>query len=112
MMTESIHTPFLQDRYAAITGADYVFSACRSLSSELQFRPDGRVVARAQQVLKDACELLEVVASEGLFAAISRGVFADVKRPETGGRGLEGVIARHAQYRNPILQELTACESP
>lgn len=112
MMTESIHTPLLQDRFAAITGADYTFSACRSLASELAWRPDGMVVARAQKVLATACELLEVVASEGLFSAIARGVFADVKRPETGGRGLDGVIARHPDYENPILQELTACASP
>jgi beta-lysine 5,6-aminomutase alpha subunit len=70
------------------------------------------VVARAQKVLATACDLLEVVASEGLFSAIARGVFADVKRPETGGRGLDGVIARHPDYENPILQELTACASP
>jgi beta-lysine 5,6-aminomutase alpha subunit len=112
MMTESIHTPLLQDRFAAITGADYTFSACRSLASELAWRPDGLVVARAQKVLATACDLLEVVASEGLFSAIARGVFADVKRPETGGRGLDGVIARHPDYENPILQELTACASP
>ncbi len=112
MMTESIHTPLLQDRYAALTGADYTFSACRSLASELMWRPDGMVVARAQKVLAAACELLEVVAAEGLFSAIARGVFADVKRPETGGRGLDGVIARHPDYENPILQELTACASP
>ena len=74
MMTESIHTPLLQDRYAALTGADYTFSACRSLASELMWRPDGMVVARAQKVRSLLPELLEVVAAEGLFSAIARGV--------------------------------------
>jgi beta-lysine 5,6-aminomutase alpha subunit len=106
MMTESIHTPLLQDRFAAIKGADYVFTAARHLSDELRWNPEGRVVARAQAVLGEALELLETVASEGLFSAIARGVFADVKRPESGGRGLEGVIARHAAYQNPILTAL------
>ncbi len=103
MMTESIHTPLLQDRFAALKGADYVFTAARDLASELRWNPDGQVVGRAQQVLLQAQELLETVASEGLFSAIGRGVFADVKRPETGGRGLSGVVARHPRYMNPIL---------
>ena len=106
MMTESIHTPLLQDRFAAIKGADYVFTAARHLSEELCWNPDGRVVGRAKQVLGDARELLRSVRAEGLFAAIAKGVFADVKRPETGGRGLDGVVARHADYENPILRAL------
>jgi beta-lysine 5,6-aminomutase alpha subunit len=106
MMTESIHTPLLQDRYAAIKGADYVFTAARHLADELRWNPEGRVVARAQQVLGEARELLRSVESEGLFAAIAKGVFADVKRPETGGRGLQGVFARGPHYENPILVAL------
>ena len=109
MMTESIHTPFLQDRFAALKGADYVFTAARSLSSELRWNPEGQVVARAQQVLSEARDLLRSVHAEGLFAAIAKGVFADVKRPETGGRGLDGVFARRPDYENPILRQL---ESP
>ena len=106
MMTESIHTPLLQDRFAALKGADYIFTAARHLSEELRWNPTGRVVARAEEVLRQARELLETVASEGLFKAIARGVFADVRRPETGGRGLDGVIARHPNYLNPILKAL------
>ena len=29
-----------------------------------------------------------------MFSAIARGAFADVKRPETGGRGLDGVVEK------------------
>jgi len=106
MMTESIHTPLLQDRFAAIKGADYVFTAARHLSEEIQWNPNGRVVARARQVLGEARDLLAEVAEEGMFSAIARGAFADVKRPETGGRGLNGVIEKRGDYLNPILDAL------
>ena len=106
MMTESIHTPLLQDRFAALKGADYVFTAAQSLSKELRWDPNGQVVARAQQVLGEARDLLRTVQAEGLFTAIGKGVFADVKRPETGGRGLDGVLTRRPDYENPILRAL------
>ena len=106
MMTESIHTPLLQDRFAALKGADYVFTAAQSLSKELRWDPSGQVVARAQKVLEEARDLLRTVQTEGLFTAIGKGVFADVKRPETGGRGLDGVLRRRPDYENPILRAL------
>jgi beta-lysine 5,6-aminomutase alpha subunit len=106
MMTESIHTPLLQDRFVAIKGADYVFNAARHLGEELQWNPDGRIVARAHAVLKEARDLLATVESEGLFSAIARGVFADVKRPELGGKGLGGVVEKSPDYLNPILDAL------
>ncbi len=108
MMTESVHTPLLQDRFIALKGADYVFTAARHLSSEIQWNPQGRIVARAQQVLGEAHALLAEVAAEGMWSAIARGAFADVKRPELGGRGLEGVVERGADYVNPILTALGA----
>ncbi len=108
MMTESIHTPLLQDRFAAIKGADYVFTAARHLSDEIEWNPNGRIVARARQVLGEARDLLNEVAGEGMFSAIARGAFADVKRPVTGGRGLAGVIEKRGEYLNPILEALEA----
>jgi beta-lysine 5,6-aminomutase alpha subunit len=106
MMTESIHTPLLQDRFAALKGAEYVFTAARHLSEELRWNPEGRVVARARQVLGEARALLAEVAEEGMFSAIARGAFADVKRPETGGRGLLGVVQKSPDYHNPLLDAL------
>jgi beta-lysine 5,6-aminomutase alpha subunit len=106
MATESIHTPLLQDRFMALKGADYVFTAARHLGDEIQWNPAGRIVARARQVLDEAHRLLLQVAEEGMFSAIARGAFADVKRPETGGRGLAGVIPKAEGYANPILQAL------
>jgi beta-lysine 5,6-aminomutase alpha subunit len=106
MMTEAIHNPYLMDRFVALKAADYIYTAARHLGEEIRWNPDGRVVARARQVLAEARDLLRVVKAEGLFAAVARGVFADVKRPETGGRGLEGVLARGPGYLNPILDAL------
>jgi beta-lysine 5,6-aminomutase alpha subunit len=106
MMTESVHTPLLQDRFVALKGADYVFTAARHLSDEIVWNPNGRVVARARQVLAEAHQLLEEVAAEGMFSAIARGAFADVKRPELGGRGLGGVVEKRPGYVNPILDAL------
>jgi beta-lysine 5,6-aminomutase alpha subunit len=106
MMTESIHTPLLQDRFVALKGADYVFNAARHFSDEIQWNPSGRIVARAKQVLDEARDLLREVKAEGMFSAVARGAFADVKRPETGGRGLGGVVEKAGDYVNPILDAL------
>jgi beta-lysine 5,6-aminomutase alpha subunit len=106
MMTESIHTPLLQDRFCAIKGAEYVFNAARHLSEEIIWNPAGRIVARAKLVLDEARTLLGEVQAEGMFAAIGRGAFADVKRPENGGRGLGGVVEKAGGYLNPILDVL------
>jgi len=106
MMTESVHTPLLQDRFVAIKGADYVFNAARHLGDEIHWNPAGKIVARAKEVLGEARTLLAEVAQEGMFAAIARGAFADVKRPELGGRGLHGVIDKRPDYLNPILSAL------
>jgi beta-lysine 5,6-aminomutase alpha subunit len=106
MMTESIHTPLLQDRFVALKGAEYVFNAARHLSDEIIWNPEGQIVARARQVLDEARQLLGEVQREGMFAAIGRGAFADVKRPESGGRGLGGVVGKARDYVNPILDEL------
>ena len=111
MMTESIHTPLLQDRFVALKGADYVFTAARHFSEELRWNPEGRVVARARQVLGEARDLLREVQAEGMFSAVARGAFADVKRPELGGRGLDGVIEKSADYVNPILDALEGASS-
>jgi beta-lysine 5,6-aminomutase alpha subunit len=108
MMTEAVHNPYLMDRFIALKGASYVFTAARHLGEEVRWNPEGRVVARARQVLAQARDLLEIVSGEGIFSAVARGVFADVKRPETGGRGLEGVVARDPGYLNPLLDALEA----
>ena len=65
---------------------------------------------RARKVLEEAAELLREVEAEGMFAAIARGAFGDIKRPVDGGKGAEGVFERDPDggYMNPILDELEA----
>jgi len=106
MMTEAIHTPFLSDRHLAIKNAKMVQSAMRHLQDEIRFAEDGRIVRRAQDVLRQAERLLDDIARTGLFEALERGVFADVRRSRSQGKGLDGVIKKHPEYRNPAMEML------
>jgi beta-lysine 5,6-aminomutase alpha subunit len=102
MLTEAIHTPFLQDRYLALADARYVLNNVRDLGAEIAFKPGGRVARRAEEVLSQALTFLEQVAEIGLFNAIEQGLFADVKRSKGGGRGMEGVHPKSPEYWNPF----------
>lgn len=106
MMTEAMHTPHIQDRQLAIENAQYIFNNARHLGDEIQFRSDGKIERRAQEVLDEAVQLLEEVQEVGLFEAVHRGTFADVKRALDGGKGLAGVIRKSVDYYNPMEQEL------
>lgn len=102
MMTEAMHTPHIHERWLAIESAAMIRTASRHMSGEIEFRKGGLIQQRAAKVLREADELLAQVREEGLFAAISRGVFADVKRQMDSGRGLDGVVMKAADYRNPV----------
>lgn len=102
MMTEAIHTPLIHDRSLAIESARYIFNNARHLGDELMYEPQGKIVKRAQHVLNQAADLLRTIADTGLFAAIEQGLFADVKRSMTGGKGLAGVVNKRRDYYNPI----------
>jgi beta-lysine 5,6-aminomutase alpha subunit len=106
MLTEALHTPLLQDRYVSIKNAKYVFESCRDLAGEITFKPGGMIEQRANDQLQKAVEQLEEVREIGLFEALSRGMFADVKRDPKGGRGGEGVVAVAADYFNPFFATL------
>ncbi len=106
MPTEAIHTPFLQDRFISIKNAKYIFNSSKNLGVQISFNKDSKIIKRANQVLKDAINLLEEIADVGLFKAIEKGVFADIKRKTDSGRGLEGVIKKKDDYYNPFFQEL------
>ncbi|SFI68405.1 lysine 5,6-aminomutase subunit alpha [Thermoflavimicrobium dichotomicum] len=106
MMTEAMHTPHIHDRQLAIESAAYIFNNARHLSEEIFFKPGGRIERRAQEVLQKAVEMLEEIKRIGLFAALERGMLADVKRSITGGKGLRGVIEREPDYYNPFEEEL------
>jgi beta-lysine 5,6-aminomutase alpha subunit len=102
MMTEAIHTPWMQDRFLAIQNARYVFGNLRDLHAEIEFTPGGQIERRAQQVLAETAALLQDIEQIGLPAAIARGTFADISRTLTGGKGLDGVVPKAADYHNPF----------
>lgn len=104
MPTEAIHTPFMSDRYLSIENAKYIFGNMKSIGEEVEFKKDGIIQRRAQEVLSKATELLERMEKEGLFSALEKGIFADVKRAKTGGKGLDGVAAKADHYYNPFIQ--------
>ncbi len=108
MLTEALHTPFLHDRWLAIEQAKTIRTNARHLADEIAFRPDGRIVRRAREVLTGAGRILERVAERGLFPALADGVFADTRRPKDRGRGFEGVVARDADYANPFMEAWSA----
>lgn len=104
MPTEAIHTPFMSDRYLSIENAKYIFGNMRSIGEEMEFKEGGIIRTRAQEVLDKAIALLENMEREGLFMALEKGIFADVKRPRNGGKGLEGVAQKGANYYNPFIE--------
>jgi len=108
MMTEAMHTPLLADRYVALKAAAYVHRAARGIDEEFTVREDGKIAERARFVFGKARELLDECRKDGLVTAIGRGRFGDVKRTETGGKGLEGVLEKSPDYFNPFLDVLEA----
>lgn len=104
MLTEAIHTPFLQDRALSIENAKYVFSNMKDLGSEIEFKKDGIIQKRAQHVLTEAVDMLKDIEDKGLTNVIAEGKFADVKRTMTSGKGLEGVVKKDDKYFNPFIE--------
>lgn len=104
MPTEAIHTPFMSDRYLSIENAKYIFNNMRSIGDEMQFVEGGICRNRAKTVLENTIKLLEEINKEGLFTALEKGLFADVKRPKNGGKGLEGVSLKGEHYINPYIE--------
>ena len=103
MPTEAIHTPFMSDRYLSIENARYIFNNMKDIGEEVEFKEGGIIRQRAALVLDNAVALLEELVKEGLFNALEKGKFGDVKRPKNGGKGLDGVVAKGEQYSNPFI---------
>jgi len=102
--TEGVFTPHLHDRVVGLECVDYVFNYARDLGEEIEFKPDGIIVTRAHEVLRQAHELLERIAAVGMFGAIEDGTFGDVRRRVDEGRGIEGIVATGERYYNPALE--------
>ena len=104
MLTEAVHTPFMSDRYLSIENAKYIANNLRNLGDEVEFKQGGIIQRRAHEVLHLAADLLEKIKQEGLFTALEKGIFADIKRPLNGGKGLAGVVQRSEKYQNPFIK--------
>ena len=103
MLTEAVHTPFMSDRFLSIENAKYIFNNMQDIGEEVEFKIGGLIQLRAQEVLDSALLLLERVKNEGLFMALEKGIFANVKRSKVGGKGLDGVAIKGANYMNPFI---------
>lgn len=75
----------------------------KSIGDEMEFKENGIIRNRAKEVLDNAIALLEQMTSEGLFNALEKGIFGDVKRSRVGGKGLDGVVEKGANYMNPFI---------
>lgn len=102
VLTEAIHTPFMHDRYLALENASYMVNYARNMADEITWRPDGMVRGRAQAVLDQTVALLNQIERQGLWEAIAAGTFGNMRRPATGGKGLDGVLRRGPGYLNPF----------
>ena len=104
MPTEAIHTPFMSDRYLSIENARYIFNNMKDIGEEMEVKEGGICRTRAHLVLDNTIKLLEELVKEGLFTALEKGIFGDVKRPKNGGKGLAGVTLKSENYLNPFVE--------
>ena len=106
MLTEAIHTPFMSDRALSIENAQYIFRTMKDLGDELTYKEGGIIQTRDNEVLTKAADLLVEIEKLGLFTTIEKGIFADVKRPKDGGKGLAGVVVKDDRYFNPFIEAM------
>lgn len=106
MLTEAIHTPFMQDRYLGVDNAKYVLNNIADFANDIEFKKDGIMQTRAQEVLDQTIGFLEEINENDLFTAIENKKFAEVSRPKNGGKGLEGVTEKADDYYNPFYSYL------
>lgn len=106
MLTEAIHTPFMSDRALSIENAKYIFNNMESLGSDIEYKKDGIMVNRAKEVLEKAAELLKTIEGIGIFKTLQDGIFAGIRRPVDGGKGLAGVFEKDSTYFNPFIDSM------
>lgn len=105
MPTEAVHTPWLQDRSVSVRDANYILGGLKGVKQEFGYRSDGFIAKFAEKVLDDAVTLLEKIHKMGVYKAIEKGIFADVKRTIDGGKGADGVFkVERGKYLNPFFK--------
>ncbi|MGM0596292.1 MAG: lysine 5,6-aminomutase subunit alpha [Myxococcota bacterium] len=103
MLTEAMHTPYMQDRYLGLENAAYVMNNARSINNVFNVKDNSIIKDRAVEVMDKTEEYLEMIREEGLFRAIELGCFADIKRSRHGGKGMDGVVQKSRRYYNPFV---------
>lgn len=106
MLTEAVHTPYMQDRFLAVANAKYICNNIADFSNEIEFKKDGIIQNRTQKVLDQTVAFLSEIDEIGLFNAIEQKMFAEVSRPKNGGKGLHGVYEKDRTYYNPFEEYL------
>src|SRR5262249_9847710 len=106
MMTEAVVTPWLSDRDIALQNVRYVLGAAGGLHEDFVPAPGGFIQTRAHQVLGEPGRLLDEIVDDTLLKAIGDGTFGIMKRPATGGKGLDGVAKHEPGYFNPATEIL------
>src|SRR4029077_19996167 len=101
---EGLFPPHVHDRVIGLENVNYVFDAARDLGEEIEFKRGGIIQTRAQEVLAGADAPRERIAEQGLFAALGEGVFGDVERDISSGRGAEGIVEVGEGYFNPLSE--------
>ena len=107
MLSEGVHTPLIGDRHLSLECAEYVRTAARDLGDDIEFKKNGIIHKRAQEVLNKAMEMLKVIKDTGLVQTLERGDFAGIKRPAEGGKGADGIVERSSNYMNSFEQYWT-----
>ena len=105
-LTEPQFTPLAIDAALFIENAQYIFRTMKDLGDELTYKEGGIIRTRANEVLTKAADLLVEIEKLGLFTTIEKGIFADVKRPKDGGKGLAGVVVKDDRYFNPFIEAM------
>ena len=103
MLTEAIHTPFMQDRFLALENAKYVMNNMADLGGGDRV-PAGTAssCSARRPVLEETVAFLEKIDETGLMPAIEQGLFADIKRPRDMGKGLEGLRKKGRRLLEPL----------
>ena len=66
----------------------------KNIGDEVVFKENGIIQNRAKEVLDKATVLLEKIEREGLFTALEKGIFADIKRPKTEEKDWTAFVPR------------------
>ncbi len=106
MLSEAVHTPFINERSLAIENAQYIFTAMKDFASQVEIKEDSIMQKRVDKVVEEAVDMLSNIKDEGIFKTIETGKFAGVKRPFDGGKGLDGVFEKTSTYYNMVAEEM------